>query len=324
MQFVNETGCPGALLRSELEPDRMYNSVIARIRHELLPDGSLARVVDPGPTDIRRQPVSDDYGTLEPDEFDPRSGTDVIVLGDAVTLEPVTAMDVSVSAGAYALTLRVFGDRLWDSTLTRGLAPTPPTPFTRLPVTLRNAFGGAAPAEYGPVPFARNPDGKGYCLFKRDAPGRPLPNVEDPGSLIRAWDDQPDPVGVGPYSPFWALRVEPCVRVDPATDKPVFTPMPGRHDRAHPRLSGQRLQDGDYVRIRGMSPSGELAFTIPPCPLEVHVHLHLKQYVRAPWLEEVLIDLRTNHVDLTYRKVFDYDFKPFQTRKTALRWRTPT
>lgn len=323
MEFFNETGCPAALFRSELQPDKLYNSVVARIRHRLLPDGLLERVDDPRLTDIRRQPAGDEYGQLEPDVLSPRSGTDLIVLGDAVAPdEPVSDMDIAVSAGPYDLTLRVFGDRVWDSTLTRGLTPAPSKPFTTLPVTLRNAYGGASVGEYGPLPFPRNPDGKGYYLSKREATGRPLPNIEDPGCPIRDWDDRPEPVGFGPYPSTWALRHEPCVRTDPTTGKPKFTPTPGLHDRAHPRLSGQRLHDGEIVRIHGMSVGPQIAFTLPPCPIEVKIQIHEKVHVRSPWLEEVLVDLRTNLVDLTYRKVFDYAFKPFQTRTTTLRWCT--
>jgi hypothetical protein len=324
MDFFNDTGCPGALFRSELQPDKMYNSLIVRIRHRLLPDGQLERVADAEqPPDVRRQPAEDEYGLLEPDVFDVRSGTDLIVFGDAVAPDgPVTAMNVAVSAGPYDLTLRVFGDRVWETTLGKGLAPTPAKPFTRLPVTLRNAYGGASAGEYGPLPFSRNPDGKGYYLSKREAIGRPLPNVEDPAALICDWDDRPAPVGVVPYPSTWALRHEPCVRIDATTGKPIFTPTPGLHDRAHPRLSGQRLHAGEVVRIRGMSASPEVAFTLPPCPVEVRIRIHEKVHVRDPWLEEVLVDLRTDLVDLTYRKVFDYAFKPFQTRTTTLCWCT--
>lgn len=323
MEFSNDTDCPGALFRSELEPDMIYNSVLARVRYRLLNEARLERLADePRLVDIRRQPESDEYGLLEPDEFTARSGTDLIILGDAVTEDESTrVVDVRVTAGPYDLTVRVFGDRVWENSLVRGLVPSPPQPFTALPITLRNAFGGAAVGQYGPVPFPRNPDGKGYYLDKREAMGRPLPNIEDPHDLIRDWDDRPAPIGIGPYPSNWGLRLEPCLSFDPNTGEPMFSPESSLHDRAHPRLSGQRLNEGERVHIQGMRDGPGIEFDLPSCPLEVELRLGQGVHVRSLWLEEVLVDLRSCHIDLTYRKVFHYAFKPFQVRRTRLRWR---
>ncbi len=44
----------------------------------------------------------------------------------------------------------------------RELVPGPAAEFSELPLTYENAFGGAAKTEYGELPDANNPVGKGF------------------------------------------------------------------------------------------------------------------------------------------------------------------
>src|SRR5262249_9198174 len=64
-------------------------------------------------------------------------------------------------------------------------------PFTEMPLTWANAFGGPG--------FARNPAGKGHGTIE-------LPTIEDPSRLIQRRGDQPEPAGFGPLNPAWPQR----------------------------------------------------------------------------------------------------------------------
>lgn len=107
------------------------------------------------------------------------------------------ASEISVSLGGLQKRLHVFGDRYWCRT---GI--TDPEPFSEMPVTWQNAFGGEG--------FERNPLGKG--LQPVALPGGnsrvPLPNIEMPGHLIGAPSDRPEPAGFGPIDVMWPQRLE--------------------------------------------------------------------------------------------------------------------
>jgi hypothetical protein len=323
--FTNETEHPADLLRTEHRGTQLANALVVRARYRI--QGKA--LVPPAPpdrlTDLRREPTDlGDHGDLGPDDFYPRVGTDVIVLGDAVAQDgPAVASRVEVTAGKYRVALDVFGDRIWEKVLGGGLLPSAPRPFTRMPVTWKNAFGGMARGAYGPLPCADNPMGKGYYLSAAEAEGGQLPNVESPGAHVERWDDRPEPVGLAPYPTAWGLRLMKWARVNREAGALDIHPEEGMFNRAHPALAGQSLGPGP-MRIAGMSARGAVAFDLPPCPVEMCVVLGDKTFVRDLELEEVLVDLRAvdegqGVVDLTYRKMFRYEFAPLMIRHTIVR-----
>lgn len=104
--------------------------------------------------------------------------------------QPVTECPVLFRVGAWSKTARVVGPRVWvDSVL--GPAASSPLPFTTMPISYANAFGGPE--------YARNPVGKGYRT-------RELPTVERAGDALRAPTDELEPAAFGPINPAWPPR----------------------------------------------------------------------------------------------------------------------
>ncbi len=322
MKLHNHSGQPAELFRGDIQPGFVHASLLTRVRCRLGRDSSLSLATgDEQLTDIRRDRVEDEYGVIEPDIPYPRTATDLIILADARSYAgPTLAAKVAVQAGPYAQELLVIGDRVWERGAD-GLVPSEPQPFEELPLTWAHAFGGKAKAAYGEVPFGANPLGKGYALDEAGALGQPLPNIEDPAAPIRAWNDQPDPVGIGPYPAGWFLRQRECVELRPDDEGLVIHPDRGMFDRAHPRLSGRQIAPGDPVIVDGTSFAPRVAFVVPRCPFEIEVRLGDKTWVRELELEELLLDLRAGFVELGYRKLFKYPFVPRQRRELTLRMR---
>lgn len=321
MKFFNESPYPAELFRNELDPDVMNTSLVVRVRHRLLPDG---RLEPPGDDDvlldIRRDREQDEYGIIEPDVPFPRAATDVIVLGDAYAHGgPVVATKVGITVGPYAQELLVVGDRVWERGLGGTLAASRPRPFERMPLTWENAFGGRAKSEYGEVPFAANPVGKGYNVDAKAAVGSPLPNIENPAHVVGAWDHRPDPVGPGPYPAEWFLRQSKVVEITEPLKEMRLHPENGMFDRAHPRLSGQWVKAGDPIEITNTAFGPRLQLSVPECPVVMEIRLGHESWVRPLELEELLFDLRKGFLDLTYRKLCKYAFVPHQQRCTTLR-----
>ncbi len=126
-----------------------------------------------------------------PDEAMRKIRGEVLVTGRAYPPggNPAIACAARIQIGSVDKRLYVVGDRRWE----RGVA-TDPVPFTTMPITWSNAFGGEG--------FDENPAGKGFAPVNVvDVPGakiHALPNVEDPRRLISSPRDRPHPVGLGP------------------------------------------------------------------------------------------------------------------------------
>lgn len=106
------------------------------------------------------------------------------------------ACPVTIRIAGIAKTLNVFGDRYWRHS---GLI-SPPKPFTTIPLTYQNAFGGGG--------YELNPVGKGYAPYiaENGKSVHPLPNVEDPKALIGSPGDKPMPAGFAPLDLTWPQR----------------------------------------------------------------------------------------------------------------------
>lgn len=145
------------------------------------------------------------------DEMIAKSRAEFLVAGSACAPggAAVTALRVRVRVGAVEKRLAVIGDRVWD-----GEAQSPPTPFTAMPITWANAFGGEG--------FDLNPVGKGAARDRAGDAPTPLPNVEDPARLIRAPGDRPRPVGLMPLDIAWPQRTAKAGTYDDAWLKELF------------------------------------------------------------------------------------------------------
>ena len=299
----------------------MANALLVRVRYRIDRQQLVLLNAVEQYQDLRRATEDlGDHGELSPDNFFPPVGTDVIILGDAVARHgPAVATRVDVSVGSYHVVLDVFGDRVWE-TPTRA---TPAKPFERMPVTYRNAFGGAAKGPYGDLNWCHNPLGKGYFLSQEEAIGKALPNIESPSRHVKNWEDRPEPVGLGPYPKSWGLRVMKLVHTDLAGQNVAIRPDEGMFSQAHPALSGRQVEAG-VVEIVGMNSAGSVRFDLPVCPFEVLITLGEFEYIRDLNLQEILIDLRqadrdSTVVDLLYRKMFVYNFVPMISRRTIVR-----
>ncbi len=101
------------------------------------------------------------------------------------------ASTVSFQVGSLRKELAVFGDRFWRKTRSGIDVITDPVPFSEMPLSWRQAFGG--------TDFPANPSGKGIkpVTGKGGELLTPLPNVEYRDSIIGSPADRPEPAGFG-------------------------------------------------------------------------------------------------------------------------------
>ncbi len=122
----------------------------------------------------------------------PKPAAEVLIAGHARPAggEPCSLMQVAARIGDHETRLAVVGDRVWQAGR-GGYTPTPPRPFVEMPLAPSRAFGG--------VGHATNPVGAGYRALPRLLAGElvSLPNIEVPGRMVQAIEDEPPPALFG-------------------------------------------------------------------------------------------------------------------------------
>src|SRR5688572_13126603 len=216
MQLLNVTPLVAELGSAEISDSPLRAVVLhAKATYRFDLDGKLSlESDDPLPLFGSDEPT--ELGLLPRDNFpawDPPF--DVILLGRAHAPggRPTAEMTVSLSVGDVRRQLVVSGDRQW---LGEGSSARigPATPFTSMPLTYANAFGGSTRVlieENSGVGLSdtRNAEGKGWdptpaieALAESLKPragypqwekARQLPNLEHPEARIRSWQDDPGP-----------------------------------------------------------------------------------------------------------------------------------
>ena len=199
--------------------------------------------------------------------------TDIIVNGHAFAPNgrPARHVDVTLRGGGVNKTVRVFGDRVWKSSVL-GLAMTDPEPFTRMPLTYERAFGGKDDTSEDPRLHSwdeRNPVGAGFAVRKENLSGKRAPNLENGSAPITAWDSRPDPAGFGPvaghwkprallagtYGEKWAKERQPLLAED--FDERFYQCAPPDQQ------TKGFLVGGELLELVNMTPTGTLSFRLP-------------------------------------------------------------
>jgi len=252
-----------------------------------------------------------------------KPGTDVLLSGSAWAPggKPAWQMDVSVSVGPVAKTVRVFGDRVWDAGGAMGWVAS----FVRMPLVWERAFGGTDQTKDGPTAEPRNPVGAGFRAPQGVKPlaGLPLPNIEDPLALISSWKDAPPPAGFGAVAPHWLPRRKYAGTYDEAwqTKRAPFLPtdFDPRFCQVAPLdlVVQGHLRGGELVEVRGVTATGVLRFPLPTVRVQAEYRLENATEVRPAVLDTVIIEPDANRLVMVWRAALPCDKKVFKVREVA-------
>lgn len=279
MQLINATGMQAGYTMG-LQPDGRELLVV-------VVKGTFAIPKDPKkePTLAEEQVplVEADVFTGEPgfsaplyeSDYAPRKPRcDILLNGSAYAPggKPTERVTVSLRVGSWRKSFDVVGNRHWK----RGVlmvTSTNPEPFTVMPISYNNAFGGVDRSQEDPVKhrwYPTNHAGVGYheYLGAEFVDGKPLPNTEETGRRItdprgkyrpmafgpigRAW--QPRPKYAGTYDQKWLDEVFPFLPADFKEDYYQAAPA----DQQTPYLTG-----GEEVVLTNLTSEGRTTFRIP-------------------------------------------------------------
>lgn len=316
MQLVNSTPYPAMIFRGGIDESRLFGAVIARVTYDMA--GRMLKVSPEQTWKVSPPPWECEYGPMDSDEVFYRGGVDIFAFGSARPERgEATSMDVTVELGdSFKASIRVFGPRIWRKEA-RALVPGPPYPFREIPLTLAKAYGGKDLWDGLPVPFPKNPSGKGFYLEEANAVGKELPNIEDPSNLIRAWNDQPDPVGVTHCGMAFGPRLEKSLVFDDKTFE-LKEMKPTLFNAAFPAMVARCAREGDLMRITGMSAPGPVEFVLPHSGLMVRLCFGQEIILTEPAIDQIGVEVDRKKVFITYRYPFRYVLVPLVKRSCEL------
>jgi hypothetical protein len=237
-----------------------------------------------------------------------KRGTDVVIVGEAVSRSKVESIDIAVRIRDRGVHLRVHGERLYYRGA-GGVVVGAAAPFERKPIVYERAYGGTSP-DFAIVE-RRNPVGRGLARDASALVGTPAPQIEHPAAPITTADDHPVPVGFGAISPHWLPRCGYAGTIDDAWRSSWMPLMPADFDirynnAAHPSLQfDDPLVAGEQIAILGMHEAGLWQVDLPAVPVRISARLHDGRRLDVyPPVDTVLIEPSKDEVQITLRHAF--------------------
>jgi len=316
MDLDNRTTYPAYLFRAGIDEKRLAASLAVRVTYDII-DGRLVPSREqtwkfsPGPW---KGPC----GPMDGDEVFYRGGVDVLVFGHAHAPggKSVTTHDVLIEVGPITRRVRVFGDRVWEKRWTGKFTISAPQTYTRMPLDLAYAYGGKDKWDGLDVPFSDNPDGKGFVADAARVVGVALPNLEDPEHLISAWEERPEPVGLGCCPTTSGLRLRNSVEIN--HQAALSKLKPSYYNSAFPRMIAPSLPAGTQVRLNGIAADGPLEFVIPDHRFAVHLAFGEERAECPLLIDQLGIECDVRRAFITWRYPFRYTMQPLQKRACVL------
>jgi hypothetical protein len=259
-----------------------------------------------------------------------KTTTDVLVVGHAHAPQghAVRELEVSLRVGSLVKALRVFGDRRWE-----GRGPTDPAPFVVMPMVYERAFGGVD--RHSPTPEKdwdwRNPVGCGYATSSAHLADQPVPNIEAPDRLIRAWKDRPAPAGFGPIASHWQPRAALAgtyAKDWEQTRQPLLPDdCDDRFFQCAPvdQQTAGFLVGGEVVTLLNLSPLGRLDFALPTMTLGLESRFAdgERRAHAVPQLHSVILEPDFPRVSLVWHSALECHAKMHKLDLTRIRWHRP-
>ena len=255
-----------------------------------------------------------------------KQATDLVVVGHAVAPHGrvVTIMDVGLRLGPLSMSVRVFGDRVWENNgATYSISQ--PRPFDSIPLVWERAFGGTDNTADGLCQEPRNPVGTGFRASNGIEPivGVRLPNVEDPNDLIGSWKQAPRPAGFAPIAPHWEPRRSYAGTYDQQWQETRSPYLPEDFDPRFLQIAPPGLIAPGYLRggepgeLLGFTQEGILPFVLPSPQLRVTFRVDGAPNEQPVLLDTVVLEPTERRVSMVWRSALPCDKKTLRVNEVV-------
>ncbi|WP_182867483.1 DUF2169 family type VI secretion system accessory protein [Rhodopirellula sp. JC639] len=223
---------------------------------------------------------------------------------------PAERVTVALTLGGLSKQFDVVGNRTWQPGL-RSAKPSPPEPFTSLPITYDVAFGGLDdtddPSRH--QAYRDNPIGVGFHARPRhpSVQDRPLPNTEESSHPVVDPKGNYRPMSFGPIGRSWPPRIGFAGTYDEAWQENQFPFLPTDFDERYYQSAPEdqqldRLTGNEMVELTNLTPEGRCQFRLPKIDVPVEFVLRDFESVKQDaTLDTVIIDTDKRQFSLVWR-----------------------
>ena len=209
---------------------------------------------------------------------------DVLLNGSAYAPggKPTDRVTVSLRVGSLHKSFDVVGNRLWKAGMLL-VGSTAPEPFTVMPISYNNAFGGVDRSQDDPLKhrwYPTNHAGVGYhdCLDPKFIDGKPLPNTEETGKKVTHPHGKYKPMAFGPVGRAWQPRPKYAGTYDQKWLDEVFPFLPAdfKEDYYQAAPADQQIpypKGGEEVEVDNLTLGGRTHFKLPVVSLPIEFAL---------------------------------------------------
>jgi hypothetical protein len=200
---------------------------------------------------------------------------DVLLNGSAYAPggQPTERVTVSLRVGSWKKSFDVVGNRIWQIGLL-GPKPSQPEPFTVMPISYNNAFGGVDRSQEDPAKhrwYPTNHVGVGYheyIMLPKYVDGKPAPNTEETGNNVINPKGNYRPMAFGPLGRAWQQRVKLAGTYDQKwlDNQFPFLPTDFKEEYFQAAPADQWIdypQGGEVMELINLTPDGRRRFEMP-------------------------------------------------------------
>lgn len=284
---------------------------IVKATFELLRTGKVVPAQEPSPVRLADLPYDPEAQMssifLPSDVADRKQGTDVVVVGDMISPQPVQMMDGGLAVGNTSFPIRMHGPRVFHKGLT-GMAIGPAARFERLPLKYELCYGGTA-ADYSLMEH-RNPVGRGVAKRTSDLNETPAPQIEHPARPHRSASDEHEPWCFAPIASYWSPRKDYFGTIDEVWKETRMPLMPADFDLRYNNFAPPALLFPNGVRagtpfaVLGMHEQGLIKFELPEFRTKFIGVYENGQYELTGYVDTVLIEPNKRRFELVSRGTF--------------------
>lgn len=236
---------------------------------------------------------------------------------------PEKRIPVSVQVGEWSKTFAVTGERFWQGLLVTA-RPSDPEPFSEMPISYDNAFGGVDDSDGDPndvKTFLRNPIGKGYVDHLSDIDGMPLCNTEEVGNPIKSPRGKYNPMALGPIGRSWAPRYTYAGTYDDEWIENQSPFLPEDFDLLYFQAAPQDQQimfpqGGEQITLTNLTLQGKTRFLLPIISMPVIFVPHKGQdIIQKAVIDTLHFEPELNRFSMVWRTALVLDKSFFDIKQ---------
>jgi hypothetical protein len=241
--------------------------------------------------------------------------------------QPVERIAVGLQVGGWRKSFAVCGNRVWRGAAV-GYSPSDPEPFTRLPISYDNAFGGIDEGMRDPGQhraYLPNPAGRGWHhhIHRELLIGTPVCNTEEIRDPVRDPGGRYLPMAFGPVGRGSPSRIGYAGTYDQNWIDNVFPFLPGDFDSRYFQCAAEDQQiphprGGENVVLVNLTSDSRREFVLPPVEMPFVFFRRHERFVTNGTMDTLLFEPEAERFAMVWRASLKFRRDVFEVSRVAV------